>query len=463
MKKYIREVDTSLLPRLSGKQSNKIDWKLAAENKMNVPFIYDDISGVIHLKGYERIGNINKLIFEYNGEIFKRNVIHIKECHLGSVVGKYIKINIGDHIKNDKTDIVILDIIHDYDNEKFFYKTKCNKCGYISLKTCYQLINCGCACCTNKVVVPGINDVCTTDPWMIPYFQGGEEEAKLYTSGSAKEIYPICPDCGRIKDKPMPVKEIRDKHSIGCTCKDSVSYPNKFLFSMFEQLGVKFKREYRISNINQMRYDFMFKLNKIKYLVEADGGLHFKNAFKTKEEQYENDRFKDKLAKDNGYILIRISTLKSNKKEMIKSILKSDLNKILDLSLIDWNKCDIDATNNIVKEVCEYANKNPELTQRQIGENLQLSQSCVGKYIRKGKEYGWCNYQNKDPNDNKFHASIGSNNKSGIKGVWFNKRYNKWQAEITENGNKHYLGRFDKLEDAGAARKLAEEKYLKNN
>ena len=113
--------------------------------------------------------------------------------------------------------------------------------------------------------------------------------------------------------------------------------------------------------------------------------------------------YKDKLAKDNGYILIRISTLKSNKKDIVKDILKSDLNKLLDLSLVDWDKCDIDATNNIVKEVCEYANKHPELDQRQIGKNLKLSQSCVGKYIRKGKEYGWCNYQNKDPNKNRIN------------------------------------------------------------
>lgn len=399
--KYIREIDTSLLPRLIGKQSYKIDWKLAAENKMDVPFVYDNISGVLHLKEYERNGNINNITFEYNGEIFKKKISHIKSCNLGAIVGKYTKINIGDRIKNDKTDVTILNIVHDED--KVLYQTKCNKCGYTSLKTHGQLKNHGCACCSNLVVVPGINDICTTDPWMIPYFQGGEEEAKLYISGSTKKIYPVCPDCGRVKDKLMPIREIREKHSIGCTCKDSVSYPNKFLFSMFEQLGIEFKREYRISDINQMRYDFMFKLNNVKYLVEADGGLHFKSAFKTREEQYENDRFKDKLAKDNGYILIRISTLKSNKKDIVKDILKSDLNKLLDLSLVDWDKCDIDATNNIVKEVCEYANKHPELDQRQIGKNLKLSQSCVGKYIRKGKEYGWCNYQNKDPNKNRIN------------------------------------------------------------
>ena len=38
-----------------------------------------------------------------------------------------------------------------------------------------------CACCSNSVVVEGINDIPTTAPWMVDYFPGGYEEAKRYT------------------------------------------------------------------------------------------------------------------------------------------------------------------------------------------------------------------------------------------------------------------------------------------
>ena len=63
--------------------------------------------------------------------------------------------------------------------------------------------NQGCACCHSLVVVPGINDIPTTDPWMISYFQGGYDEAKRYTHGSEQKIHPVCPECGRIKDKAI--------------------------------------------------------------------------------------------------------------------------------------------------------------------------------------------------------------------------------------------------------------------
>lgn len=39
-------------------------------------------------------------------------------------------------------------------------------------------------------------------------------------------------------------------------------------------------------------------------------------------------------------------------------------------------------------------------------------------------------------------------NKSGVKGVCFDKSKNKWVAEIKCNGVKHRLGRFDTLEEA---------------
>jgi hypothetical protein len=53
-----------------------------------------------------------------------------------------------------------------------------------------------------------------------------------------------------------------------------------------------------------------------------------------------------------------------------------------------------------------------------------------------------------------------SNNTSGVKGVSYDKNRGLWAAEIKIRGKKHFLGRFAKLEDAAAARKLAEEKYF---
>lgn len=58
-------------------------------------------------------------------------------------------------------------------------------------------------------------------------------------------------------------------------------------------------------------------------------------------------------------------------------------------------------------------------------------------------------------------AKIHKANKSGHKGVMWNKHRNKWQAYIGFKGKNINLGYYDLIEDAVAARKQAEEKYHK--
>lgn len=59
-----------------------------------------------------------------------------------------------------------------------------------------------------------------------------------------------------------------------------------------------------------------------------------------------------------------------------------------------------------------------------------------------------------------LNSRPGKANKSGIRGVFFNKSTQKWQATLTFKGVAYRLGEFDKLEDAAKARALAEEKYF---
>lgn len=53
------------------------------------------------------------------------------------------------------------------------------------------------------------------------------------------------------------------------------------------------------------------------------------------------------------------------------------------------------------------------------------------------------------------------NNTTGVKGVSWHARMHKYQARITFKGKQIHLGTFDRLEDAAAARKRAEEEYFK--
>lgn len=55
---------------------------------------------------------------------------------------------------------------------------------------------------------------------------------------------------------------------------------------------------------------------------------------------------------------------------------------------------------------------------------------------------------------------INKNNKSGVKGVYWDKSRGKWSASITFKRKNIHLGRFDNKQDAIEARKRAEEKYF---
>ncbi|MBC2037885.1 AP2 domain-containing protein [Listeria marthii] len=57
--------------------------------------------------------------------------------------------------------------------------------------------------------------------------------------------------------------------------------------------------------------------------------------------------------------------------------------------------------------------------------------------------------------------NLSSRNKSGMKGVRWNEKRNKWEASITFQKKLYFLGRFEKKEHAVKARKDAEEKYFK--
>ena len=62
--------------------------------------------------------------------------------------------------------------------------------------------------------------------------------------------------------------------------------------------------------------------------------------------------------------------------------------------------------------------------------------------------------------ENAMNSGLSSANTSGVTGVLFDKRGNKWVASIMVNYKSIHLGRFDKFEDAVKARKEAEEEYF---
>jgi len=64
---------------------------------------------------------------------------------------------------------------------------------------------------------------------------------------------------------------------------------------------------------------------------------------------------------------------------------------------------------------------------------------------------------------NMYNNKIFKNNTSGTTGVWFNKRNNKWCAEINYEKKKHYLGEYNNKEDAIFIREITELKLFKEH
>lgn len=412
------------LENLPRKSNNRIDWKQC--EGCNVKCIINNIEHWIKIINYIscKESKNNKLKIMFNNEELIVDIINFKNCCFknssDSSMAKIcnFKINIGKEYKDDKRDLVITDRTKiKYKNGQWlkYYKYKCNICGFnssdhYSIKDkkikeelwtleVSLLSGKGCSCCSNQIVVEGINDIPTTVPWMIPYFQGGYDEAKLYTKSSGQKIYPVCPDCGRVKKKTKKISEIYETHSIGCSCGDGQSYPNKFAFNMLEQLQLDFIPEYSPKWIGRKLYDFYFKSNSKEYILEMDGGFHYidnKMNGQTKEESKAIDDYKDKLAKEHGIEVIRIDCSDSSLEYIKQNILNSRLNELFDLSKISWNIIDKFALSNRVKEVCNLWNYGIYDIIK-IAELAKLSNLTVIKYLKKGKQHCWCDYNHTKP------------------------------------------------------------------
>lgn len=71
-----------------------------------------------------------------------------------------------------------------------------------------------------------------------------------------------------------------------------------------------------------------------------------------------------------------------------------------------------------------------------------------------------CNLREATNSQNGKNLGISKANKTGYKGVCFDKPNNKWRAYIRVNGKMINIGRFANIEDAIKARKLAEQQYF---
>jgi len=413
----IRKVFTDELP----KWGNKVSWIKSIGHK--IKFIYEDIEGELEItdcKGdYVYIKYLDK-------DIFKINASQIKNANIGTLIGKItydFKVEIGTIFKDNKRDLIITDkelrdTPYSYQNTKLkWYKFICNICGWKEgwIEESKLLKGAMCSCCHSLTVVEGINDVPTTAPFLVKYFQGGYDEAKQYVKNSSAEIYPICPDCKKISDRIYTVHDLYLSKGLTCICSDNIKFPEKFMYNFIEQLNLDFI--YQLSKRKMTwcdNYIYDFYLNNLSCIIETHGEQHYDNIgrFKTRtlEEIQQNDKDKEDWAICNGiekdnYIVINCK--KSDLEWIKNSIINSKLNNMFDLTNIDWNQCFEFALSNLVKKACDIKVNDPDLTSIEISRIMKLDKTTIIDYLKKGTKLGWCDYNPKE-------ESLKGSRKAGI-------------------------------------------------
>lgn len=424
-----RYIDLSNIPIYYRGKTPHYDWENACGVKCN--FQISDITGTLTIIGHYKKQYKNSyriyLVVEYDGEKYDITYKALIKCNLSDLVYKHkmpFKYEIGQHILNEREDYIIInreyrDIVDKKGTTTHrYYKIKCNKCGKESWRDeCRINSNVGCSVCYGNDVLPGYNDIVTVAPWMIKYFPNGEEDAKLYTPCSNKKVTVICPDCGR--RKKIIIGNIYKRHGISCVCGDKMSYPNKYLFSFFEQLDANFTPEKTFDWSENRRYDdYIILPNGETLICENHGGFHyFENNYKiskiTLEEQQEIDRIKQELALNNGITYyVQLDCRYSDKDWIKKSIENSILAELFDLSKVDFDKCDLFATKNLAKTVCDYRRDNPEALDVDIAKHFNIGIDATRTYLLKGDKLGWCKYNRQDERKRKAKNSIHKRNAS---------------------------------------------------
>ncbi|MDO5292101.1 MAG: hypothetical protein Q4F05_05050 [bacterium] len=401
-------------------KGSKVDW-INSVGRV-VTCVYDNETYEVKIVRYFE-GQSKLLIESQKRGPFIISTHEMLHCSLGRFLGKFtseFKVEIGAEFHDKDRDIIIMDREYRKMNNKEnkdrgwntrgkWYEYICNKCSTTDwILESSLLKGGGCSVCNSTSPKPllGYNTVWDLDPYTTKAI--GYELARKRTCSSEKDIvYPVCPVCGRQKEKPMKISTIHYNQSIGCPfCSDGISYPNKLLHNIvkfYDNRGAVDEYEFELDPewAEGKIYDCYIYVNGKDYLIEMDGGLgHGKRvmpkAKKNVEQSILIDEFKDSVAIDNlGVQPIRIGCdyPTGRRLESIKNnILKSDLRKIFDLSLLNWEELDNMSQNSLVIEACKIKKNNPLLTTTEIANMMDMKAGTIARYLKKGAAAGWCEY-----------------------------------------------------------------------
>lgn len=371
----------------------------------SLKFTLEEVKNICKNYGYELLedeyinARTKMKIIDTEGYMYKATLDQMKRNNHLSKFHKsnpYVMENIKLYIKLNSNNYELLSDEYVDKNNKLLFK--CNKGHNFTIS--WDKFHDGhrCPICANKKVLKGYNDIGSIRPDLVKYFKN-EEDAYKYTCKSEKYTYFICPVCN--KEYYKMIKNIyRSGLNCTCECRRTSSYAERLMVAILDELHINYIKEFQPSWSNNKRYDFY--LQEYNVILEMHGEQHYNGSFehiggKSLQQEQRNDKYKKDLALSNGikecdYIIINCK--KSELGWIKNDIIKSRLNILFDLSIIDWKKCgEFAVKNTLCKDICDYWNNKAENeTVTDLQEVFKLKKWAITGHLKKGASLGWCNY-----------------------------------------------------------------------
>lgn len=282
------------------------------------------------------------------------------------------------------------------------YTVHCHECGGDLTMNEGSLQNhVDCPCCSNRVVIQGINDIATTHPWAIKYFKNPEDTVKYHANTWFKSDF-ICPNCGRIFNNKQISRFFDNIYHLNCPCGVGYkSYPERFLYNMFLQLDIDIYPQLTASDFawcGQWRYDFYHKITntiiEVQGMQHYEAGANYINTWSQRDERLNDIQKRENAIKNGISHYVELDCRKSNKDWMQSAILNSKLPKIFLFSNedVDWDKCDLDSRSNIEQLVCETYQSNVDITMQQLSDMFGVKRNTIYLYLKHGTSMNVCDY-----------------------------------------------------------------------
>ena len=266
----------------------------------------------------------------------------------------------------------------------------CDVCGCDGIKRYDHIINgIGCPVCSNKKIVPGINDLWTLRPDVASLLCDRDDGYKLTVNSHCKKDFQ-CPECRKIS-----THRIADisKRGFNCSfCSVGISYPNRVMRALLDSMNVEYRAEASFEWSNGKRYDFYIRPNTI---IEMHGEQHYRgftgHSFTPFQNILTNDINKLRRAFANGIIhYVTIDSSRSDIDYIANSIMKSRFHKLYDVSNVNWGLIDKVARKSyygmIVSEFLSGKNA------VEISKDCHLDSSIVRNTLRTASKNGDCHY-----------------------------------------------------------------------